>query len=121
MNQSTSTMKTFNDLTFQPHANLQDLGVQASLTLDNGYAFSVVGNTDGGDFFRGDHPNTYEVAVFNQRGDFVPLGKYDDILAHQSPSQITALMRQFHLDGVLHEKLLVNIKQDNIQENACKY
>ena len=111
-------MKTFDDLTFTPHANAKDCGVQASLTLDNGYAFSVVGNTDGGDFFYGDHPNTYEVAVFNQRGDFVPLGKHDDVLAHQSPLQISKLIKQFDLDGVLHEKLLVDIRQDNIQQQA---
>jgi len=112
MNQSTSTMKTFDDLTFTPHAHAKDLGVQASLTLDNGYAFSVVGNTEWGDFFYGNHPDTYEVAVFNQRGDFVPLGKHDDVLGYQSPSQITALMRQFHLDGVLHEKLLVDMRNN---------
>lgn len=111
-------MKTFDDLTFQPHANLKDLGVQASLTLDNGYAFSVVGNTDGGDYFQGNHPNTYEVAVLNQRGDLLPLGKYSDVLAYQSPSQITTLMRQFHLDGVLHEKLLVDMKQELNKEEV---
>jgi hypothetical protein len=120
MNQSTSTMKTFNDLTFQPHANVKDLGVQASLTLDNGYAFSVVANTDGGDMFYGNHPNTYEVAVFNQRGDFVPLGKYDDVLGWQAPHQITALMRQFHLDGVLHEKLLVSLRHDFNEKRVAK-
>ena len=121
MNQSTSTMKTFDDLTFQPHAHAKDLGVQASLTLDNGYAFSVVGNTDGGDFFYGDHPNTYEVAVFNQRGDFVPLSVSDDVLAYQAPHQITALMRQFHLDGVLHEKLLVDMRHDFNEKRVASY
>lgn len=121
MNQSTSTMKTFNDLTFTPHAHAKDLGVQASLTLDNGYAFSVVGNTDGGDFFYGDHPNTYEVAVFNQRGDFVPLSVSDDVLAYQAPHQITSLMRQFHLDGVLHEKLLVDMRHDFNEKRVASY
>ena len=118
MNQSTSTMKTFNDLNFQSHPQAEDLGVQARMTFDNGYAISVVGNTEGGDFFYGDHPNTYEVAVFNQRGDFVPLGKHNDVLAHQSPLQISKLIKQFHLDGVLQEKLLVDIRQDNIQQQA---
>ena len=121
MNQSTSTMKTFDDLTFTPHAHAKDLGVQASLTLDNGYAFSVVGNTDGGDFFYGDHPNTYEVAVFNQRGDFVPLSVSDDVLAYQAPHQITSLMRQFHLDGVLHEKLLVDMRHDFNEKRVASY
>ena len=121
MNQSTSTMKTFDDLTFTPHAHAKDLGVQASLTLDNGYAFSVVGNTDGGDFFYGEHPNTYEVAVFNQRGDFVPLSVSDDVLAYQAPHQITSLMRQFHLDGVLHEKLLVDMRHDFNEKRVASY
>jgi hypothetical protein len=120
-NQSTSTMKTFDDLVFTPHAHAHDLGVQASLTLDNGYAFSVVANDDGGDLFYGNHPDTYEVAVFNQRGDFVPLGKHDDVLAHQSPSQITALMRQFHLDGVLHEKLLVDMRNEFNEKRVAAY
>ena len=111
-------MKTFDDLTFTPHANQQDLGVQANLTLDNGYAFSVVANIEGGDFFYGDHPNTYEVAVFNQRGDVVPLGKNNDILAYQSPLQISQLMKQFNLDGILHEKLLVDIRQEALQTQA---
>ena len=121
MNQSTSTMKTFDDLTFTPHAHAKDLGVQASLTLDNGYAFSVVGNTDGGDFFYGNHPDTYEVAVFNQRGDFVPLSVSDDVLAYQAPHQITSLMRQFHLDGVLHEKLLVDMRHDFNEKRVASY
>ena len=114
-------MKTFDDLAFTPHANAKDLGVQASLTLDNGYAFSVVANTEWGDMFYGNHPDTYEVAVFNQRGDFVPLGKHDDVLAHQSPSQITALMRQFHLDGVLQEKLLVDMRHDFNEKRVAAY
>ena len=105
-------MKTFDDLTFKPHAHFQDLAVQASLTLDNGYSFSVVANDDGGDMLYGNHPNTYEVAVFNQRGDPVPLSVSSDILGWQPPHQITSLMRQFHLDGVLHEKLLVDMRYD---------
>jgi len=125
MNQSTSTMKTFDDLTFTPHANLQDLGVQASLTLDNGYAFSVVGNTEGGDFFYGDHPNTYEVAVFNQRGDFVPLQKCDDVVGWQDTMQVSKLMKQFQEDGLQHEKLLHAIRQDFKkqlkQKNLARY
>lgn len=98
-------MKTFDDLKFGPHPHAKDLGVVASITLDNGYAFSVVANTDGGDCFYGNAPNTYEVAVFNQRGDFVPLGVSDDVLGWQLPHQITTLMAQFQLDGIKYEKL----------------
>ena len=105
-------MKTFDDLTFTPHAHAKDLGVQASLTLDNGYAFSVVANTEWGDFFKGNHPDNYEVAIFNPKGNFVPLSVSDDVLAYQAPHQITSLMHQFELDGVLHEKLLADMRHD---------
>jgi hypothetical protein len=114
-------MKTFDDLVFNPHANFKDLAVQASLTLDNGYAFSVVANTEWGDMLYGNHPDTYEVSVFNQRGDVVPLSVADDVLGWQSPHQITALMRQFHLDGVLHEKLLVNLRHDFNEKRVAAY
>ena len=105
-------MKSFDDLKFSPHAHAHDLGVEASLTLDNGYAFSVVANDDGGDLFYGNHPDTYEVAVFNQRGDFVPLSVSDDVLAWQEPHRITSLMHQFEMDGKAHEDLLVAMRED---------
>ena len=105
-------MKTFDDLNFQPHSSAKDLGVQASITFDNGFAISVVSNVEGGTCFYGDHPNTYEVAVFNQRGDFVPLQPFDDVLGWQDRMQVSKLMSQFQQDGVKHEKLLHSIKQD---------
>jgi len=114
-------MKTFDDLKFTPHAHAKDLGVQASLTLDNGYAFSVVANTEWGDFFKGNHPDTYEVAIFNPKGNFVPISVSDDILAYQTPHQITSLMHQFELDGVLHEKLLVDMRHDFNEKRVASY
>jgi hypothetical protein len=105
-------MKTFDDLNFQPHSSAKDLGVQASITFDNGYAISVVSNVEGGTCFYGDHPNTYEVAVFNQRGNFVPLQPFDDVLGWQDRMQVSKLMSQFQQDGVQHEKLLQKTKQD---------
>lgn len=113
-------MKTFDDLKFSPHAHAKDLGVQASLTLDNGYSFSVVANTEWGDMFYGNHPDTYEVAVFNQRGDFVPLSVSDDVLGWQEPHRITSLMHQFELDGVLHEKLLVDMRHEFNEKVVAK-
>lgn len=114
-------MKTFDDLNFTPHPHAKDLGVVASLTLDNGYAFSVVANTDGGSLFYGDHPNTYEVAIFNQRGDFVPLSVSDDVLGWQAPHQITALMHQFEIDGIKHEKLLNDLRADFNEKIVAKH
>ena len=113
-------MKTFDDLKFTPHAHAKDLGVVASLTLDNGYAFSVVANTDGGNLFYGIHPDTFEVAIFNPRGDFVPLGVCDDVLGWQLPHQITALMHQFEIDGIKHEKLLHDLRRDFNEKVVAK-
>lgn len=113
-------MKTFDDLKFTPHPHSKDLGVMASLTLDNGYAFSVVANTDGGNLYYGNHPDTFEVAVFNQRGDFVPLGVCDDVIGWQLPHQITALMHQFEIDGIKHEKLLHDLRNDFNEKVVAK-
>jgi len=104
--------KTFDDLVFNPHPHFKDLGIQANLTLDNGYSFSVVANVEGGTFVYGNHPDTYEVAVFNQRGNPVPLSVSGDHLSYQQPHEISALMRQFEMDGILHEHLLVAIRQN---------
>jgi hypothetical protein len=113
-------LKTFDDLNFQPHAHAKDMGVQASITFDNGYSISVVANDEGGDCFYGNHPDTFEVAVFNQRGDFVPLQSYDDVLGWQDPMQVSKLMAQFQQDGLQHEKLLHKIRQDATRERDEK-
>ena len=113
-------MKTFDDLKFGPHPHAKDLGVVASLTLDNGYAFSVVANTDGGNAFYGDDPHTFEVAVFNPKGNFVPLSVSDDVLGWQAPHQITSLMHQFELDGFAHEKLLFDLRSDFNEKVVAK-
>jgi len=105
-------LKTFDDLNFQPHSHAKDMGVQASMTFDNGYSISVVSNHEGGDYFYGNHPDTYEVAVFNQRGDFVPLQPHDDVLGWQDSLQVSKLMSQFQQDGLQQEKLLRSIKDE---------
>lgn len=105
-------MKTFNDLKFGPHPSAKDSGVQASITFDNGYAISVISNVEGGQCFYGNHPSTYEVAIFNQRGDLVPLQPHSDFLGWQDRMQVSRLMSQFQQDGLQHEKLLHSIKQD---------
>ena len=113
-------LKTFDDLDFQPHAHAKDMGVQASMTFDNGYSISVVANDEGGDCFYGIYPDTFEVAVFNQRGDFVPLQPYDDVLGWQDSLQVSKLMSQFQQDGLQHEKLLHKIKQDTMDDLDLK-
>ena len=105
-------MKNFDDLKFTYDDSIRRWS--ASLTLDNGYLFSVISGNDDGMFqpFYGRYPDTFEVAVFNEDGNFVPLGVSDDVLAYQQPHRITSLMNQFEMDGKLHEDLLVAMRQD---------
>jgi len=105
-------MKSFDDLQFTYDDSIRRWS--ASLTLDNGYLFSVIsGNKD--DQWSvpyGSYPDTFEVAVFNSDGNFVPLSVSDDVLGWQEPHRVTSLMRQFEMDGQAHEDLLVAIRAD---------
>jgi hypothetical protein len=98
-------MKTFNDLKFTYHEDIERW--TASLELDNGYLFSVIAGdiNDGWSLPYGTYQNeTFEVAVFgtefDDNGDRkkVPLALYDDVLGWQKPIDISKLMRQFQLD-----------------------
>lgn len=111
-------MKNFDDLNFTYDDSIRRWS--ASLTLDNGYKFSVIAGNDDGMFqpFYGRYPDTFEVAVFNPNGSWVPLGLYDDVLGWQEPSQVTALMRQFEMDGQAHENLLVAMREEEKKELA---
>jgi len=111
-------MKSFDDLKFTYDDSIRRWS--ASLTLDNGYLFSVIaGNKDDQwSIAYGSYPDTFEVAVFNPKLDdhgdrkMVPLGVSDDVLAYQQPHRITSLMHQFEMDGQAHEDLLVAIRAD---------
>ena len=111
-------MKNFDDLKFTYDESMRRW--MASLTLDNGYSFSVIAGNDDGAFqpFYGRYPDTYEVAVFNPDGSWVPLGSYDDVLGWQKPSQVTSLMRQFEMDGQAHENLLIAMREEKKKELA---
>ena len=105
-------MKNFDDLQFTYDDSIRRWS--ASLTLDNGYQFSVIAGNDDGAFqpFYGRYPDTYEIAVFNPDGNFVPLSVSDDVLGWQQPHRVTSLMHQFEMDGKAHEDLLVAIRAD---------
>ena len=111
-------MKSFDDLNFTYDDSIRRWS--ASLTLDNGYLFSVIaGNKDDQwSIAYGSYPDTFEVAVLNNEFDdngnrkMVPLGVSDDVLAYQQPHRITSLMNQFEMDGKAHEDLLVAMRRD---------
>ena len=93
-------LKTFADLDFT--ADSDDLKtIRARLQLGD-YTVSVVtslGVNRG--FSYGTLPSqTFEVAVFDAKGDFVPLGVADDVLGWQSMDQLNYLMAQLQADDV---------------------
>ena len=94
------TLKYFSDLDFC--ADSDDLKtIRARLQLGD-YTVSVVtslGVNRG--FSYGTLPSqTFEVAVFDAKGDFVPLSVADDVLGWQSLDQLNHLMAQLQADNV---------------------
>lgn len=121
-------LKNFSDLDFS--ADSDDLKtIRARLQLGD-YVVSVVtslGVNRG--FSYGTLPSqTFEVAVFDARGDFVPLGVADDVLGWQSMDQLNYLMAQLQSDDVEEwvkvkraEKLTWQKELDDDFDFAMKY
>ena len=93
-------LKSFSDLDFS--ADPDDLKtIRARLQLGD-YMVSVVTSlgVERG-FSYGTLPSqTFEVAVFDYKGDFVPLSVADDVLGWQSLGQLNYLMAQLQSDDV---------------------
>ena len=121
-------LKTFADLDFT--ADSDDLKtIRARLQLGD-YMVSVVtslGVNRG--FSYGTLPSlTFEVAVFDAKGDFVPLSVADDVLGWQSMDQLNYLMAQLQADDVevwmankMAEKLTWQREMDEDYDNALSY
>ena len=88
------TIKNFNDLVFNPHANVSN-GVQASLDLGNDLTISVVSMThrvgEYGGLYGDVTEGTYEVAVF-QSNNMLPLNATDDVRGWQTEDELNELM-----------------------------
>ena len=88
------TIKNFSDLTFEPHANVNN-GVQAKLDLGNSLEISVVSmkkkEGEYGGLYGDVTEGTYEVAVFHNN-DMLPLGAFDDVIGWQTEDEVTELM-----------------------------
>ena len=93
-------LKNFSDLDFS--ADSDDLKtIRARLQLGD-YTVSVVTSlgVERG-FSYGTLPSlTFEVAVFDYKGDFVPLSVADDVLGWQSMDQLNYLMAQLQANDV---------------------
>ena len=121
-------LKTFADLDFT--ADSDDLKtIRARLQLGD-YTVSVVTSlgVERG-FSYGTLPSlTFEVAVFDAKGDFVPLSVADDVLGWQSMDQLNYLMAQLQADDVevwmankMAEKLTWQREMDEDYDNALSY
>ncbi len=113
-------LKGFDDLTFNKHAHCE--GIQARLAFGsrNQFEISVVQNIGNGTGLYGhEDDNTYEVAMwYDGRNSMLPLAKYDDVLAHQTPAQITKLMHQAHLNDFAWVCLLHGLRDEVDKELA---
>ena len=114
-------IKTFEHLDFKPHGGFTDgNAIQARLKFGSRDQFeiSVVTNINDGDGLYGHiDDNTYEVAMwFDGRDTMLPLAKYDDVLAHQSPIDISRLMMQAHLNDFAWVTLLHSLRDERDKE-----
>ena len=119
-------LKGFDDLTFGQHGGFaQGKARQARLTFgqrdkDNQdqFTISVVQNlNDGTGLYGHIDDNTYEVAMwFQNRDSMLPLAKYDDVLAGQSPVDVTKLMHQAQLNDFAWVTLLHSLRDERDKE-----
>ena len=84
-----TNMKTFNDLKFEPHRNMD--GIMSRIEFENGYGASVVK----GEYTYGGKEGLYELAVLDSNGDLT----YDtpitnDVLGHLSEDDVTKVLEQ---------------------------
>ena len=83
----TNNMKTFDDLQFTPHPNMN--GVQARIQFENGYGASIVK----GEYTYGGNDGLYELAVLDSNGDLTyntPIT--DDVLGNLTLQEVTDTM-----------------------------
>ena len=111
------TLKKFNDLVFNAHANTPN-GVQAKLDLGNDTEISVVSMTKREGSFGGLYGDvsagTYEVAVFH-KGSMLPLSPFDDVLGWQTEDELTELMA--NLQGDFKAQFIANLYISRDEEN----
>ena len=82
-------MKTFNDLKFEPHRNMN--GIMSRITFENGYGASVVK----GEYTYGGKDGLYELAVLDSNGDLTystPIT--NDVLGHLTEDDVTKVLEQ---------------------------
>ena len=106
---------SFDDLEFQPHSSMGD-AVQAVLRFENGFSISVVASDmpegQRGSFYGNVADNEYEIAIYDDNGDYVPLQLSDDVLGWQSPLSVSNHMRDAQINGKSWARLLQKLRDD---------
>jgi hypothetical protein len=112
-----SNLKGFDDLCFQTH---DGKARQARLKFGSRDQFeiSVVQNlNDGNGLYGHIDDNAFEVAMwYDGRDTMLPLSVGDDVLAYQSPTDITRLMHQAHLNDFAWVCLLTDARKEHNKE-----
>ena len=107
---------SFDDLEFQPHSNNLDNAVHAVLRFENGFSISVVASDmpegQRGSFYGNVADNEYEIAIYDDNGDYVPLQLSDDVLGWQSPLSVSNYMREAQINGKSWARLLQKLRDD---------
>ena len=121
MNNTESQLASFDNLEFNQHPSFAEgTAIQARLKFGsrNQFEISVVQNIGSGTGLYGhEDDGDYEVAMwFDGRDTMLPLGRGDDVLAHQSPIDISRLMMQAHLNDFAWVTLLHNVRQEHNKE-----
>lgn len=105
---------SFDDLEFKPH--IMGNAVQARLDFDNGFSISVIASDmpegQRGSFYGNVSDNEYEIAIYDDNGDMVPLQLSDDVLGWQSPLSVSNHMRDAQINGKSWVGLLQKLRDD---------
>ena len=114
-------IKSFEDLCFQTHGGFADgKARQARLKFGSRDQFeiSVVQNLkDGTGLYGHIDDNTFEVAMwYDGRDTMLPLSLGDDVLAYQTPTDISRLMMQAHLNDFAWVCLLTDARKEHNKE-----
>lgn len=121
MNNTQSQLASFENLEFNQHPCFgEGKAIQARLKFGSRDQFeiSVVQNLgDGTGLYGHEDDGDYEVAMwYDGRKTMLPLSLYDDVLAGQTPAQITKLMHQAHLNDFAWVTLLHNLRDEHRKE-----
>jgi len=107
---TTQKLLDFSNLAFHTHPSCSN-AIMAQLSFGD-FTISVVQNIgDGTGLYGHARDGNYEVAMFF-KDSYVPLAVSDDVLAGQTPAQVSIHMRDAQLNGFAWVDLLKKLRAD---------